>query len=143
MEPYVCALAISPYRTVLGMLVCPLQRVHLCVAVCCWFLLHVCVSEEKQMPFLPHTLPLTSHHSNRAVTLLLNRSESINTRALLLSPRALGPWVTHGAALHPLLPHRCRRARIGSARACVRWQPCPKSLGRSWRGASQLSRGQN
>lgn len=100
-------------------------QVSFAACSCLWgFMLDVWVLEGKQMPFTPPILPSsfqpppTSHPGNRAVTLLLTRSESINT----LAPRAL----SHGTratgdssvALQPPRPRQRWHRRTGAAGPC-------------------------
>lgn len=107
------------------------------------------------MPFItaiihpPTPLPRlpTSHPGNRAVTLLLTGSESINTLALRAASQGIQGHGQQQCCPRSTVPPPALAPEDGlggavwhGARMC--WQPGPKSLGRIWRGASQLSRGQ-
>ncbi|KAK5908065.1 hypothetical protein CgunFtcFv8_016155 [Champsocephalus gunnari] len=102
------------------------------------------------MPFTPPPLPSppsllatpTHDPGNRAVTLLLTRSESINTLALHALSHGTRAMGDSSVALQP--PALAHEDRWWScvAGAHMRWQPYPKPLGRPWNRASQLSQGQ-
>lgn len=104
-----------------------------------WFVLD---RREADALYSPSPPPLpsiltTSSPGNRSVTLPLTRSEGINTFALCaLSPTGHGPMGHASVALQPAA------AREDQSGGVTCWQPSPKSLGRPWRGASQLKQGQ-
>lgn len=106
------------------------------------------VGREADAPYShhpPHFLPLTFHSDNRAVTLVLTRTESINTLTLFALPQETWAMDDSTIALQPPYLHQRWHMMIGWAGLCgagLHWQPCPKSLGRPWHGASQLSQGQ-